>query len=850
MHSRLSLKKLFVACGVLIAIATLGVTFLLPQNAFADGGVGSGGNGGGTGGGPWGWTTYGNGWASYSSTGPGPSAGFNRGSWATARTTCQDFSSSIAVYILGTGTDPRTGVRRADGNYMGYNYNSGTTDGSLWGAGGSVDHARATKISVTTARNAFNALDTYGVDISRYTFGGSGGDVAWFCYGVYSTKVTPIVARATPSIVRGNPATFTLKRTVDHFTPPNKTAKYSASYRFNNAGAWLNIPTSVSTAYDNSVTTPIALTIAGDITAVRINPDLIFPASFIPASATSVCVQMAFVGTPPAHVSYAAASSICISITNPPVSWSVGGTSQAVKNGTTVGAPGALVHVVPGDSFKFQHRLTNSSTSATTSPTINYAGVNTQSVAVSLAAGTVPGLNIGQSSSFLNSGTHTAVASDIGKTFCQAVDYNPTSSSNSGHSQSTAACVVVDAPSVACTQSLSTNPSRLQPGDVASYIRLAFPAAAAPQTLTYSIAGLVPLATASIAAGQTTYDIPNVTMPNAAQNFAATWSVTGAVGNCTGTVSVVDMPYFSVYGAGVRAGGDFGGSCNGGGTLSAWRNYGSGNNYGAGAQLSAIAMLAIVGFASKDTVPANTNPVSLSFANPAPTTNGDSPKLGGNYGGSYCLVNPKVPSTGVTDLGGAASFSATGKNGAYKNTGNLVLSGSTIAVKQNTSLFVTGNVYISSNISYAGGWAGQADVPSFVVVATGNIYIDPSVTNLDGLYVAKTNGSNGGHIYTCANASGPISSGTVYSCNRQLVVHGSFVAKNIHLLRALGTLKDDASHSNGACHNNGGIASNRPTCGAEVFDFSPEMYLSNPAIQPQGNGAVHYDSIITLPPIL
>lgn len=854
-HKRFTSPLTIIGVWLLLAFTFLSVGLAVPHKAFA-GGIGSGGDGGtDSSSGNWGYTHYGYGWARYSSTGSGPTAGINHGaSWTTIKNTCSD-SRSVDVYILGTGPGKVNGVwRPGNGKYMGYVYNDNTDTsdfaGALkpWGTGGSVDSGRATKISVNAAKADFDVLGQHGVSTSGYYFDippRTRGNVAWFCSDWYNTTVTPVVNRVSSPITRGNPASFTLKRTVVHYTDPQKNTNFRVTYRFNNSGPWLNIPTSVSPVYDAQ----ILLKLTANLNAAPITPVLTFPASFIPASATSICVQMAFVGTPPTHVTYGPADSDCVTINNIVTPWSISGTSQAVKNGTA-GAPGTPVHVTVGDVFKFQHRLTNSSTSATVSPTINYAGVNTQSVAVTLAAGTVPGLNVGQSSSLLNSGSHTVVAADVGKTFCQAISFNPTSSVNSGQSQSAAACVIVDAPSVSCTQSLSTNPSRLQPGDVAAYIRLAFPASAAPQTLTYSIPGIVPLTTVAIAAGQGTYDITNVTMPNAAQDYAATWSVSGAVGSCGGTVSVTDMPYFSVYGAGIRAGGDFGGSCNGGGTLASWRNYSGGSNYGAGTQLSAIAMVGIVGFASKDTVPANTNPVVLSFANPAPTNSNDSPKLGGNYGGSYCLVDPKVPTSGVTDLGGAAAFSATGQDGAFKNTGNINLTGSTIAVKQNTALFVTGNVYISGNVTYAGGWASQADVPSFVVVATGNIYIDPSVTNLDGLYVAKTNGAGGGQLYTCANAAGPISSGSLYGCSRQLVIHGSFVAKNMHLLRALGTLKDDASHSNAACHNNGGISSGRPTCGAEVFDFSPEMYLSNPAIRPQGNGALHYDSIITLPPIL
>jgi hypothetical protein len=40
------------------------------------------------------------------------------------------------------------------------------------------------------------------------------------------------------------------------------------------------------------------------------------------------------------------------------------------------------------------------------------------------------------------------------------------------------------------------------------------------------------------------------------------------------------------------------------------------------------------------------------------------------------------------------------------------------------------------------------------------------------------------------------------------------------------------------------------TCAAEIFNFSPELYLSTPDIQLPNNGAVQYDAVTSLPPVL
>lgn len=52
-----------------------------------------------------------------------------------------------------------------------------------------------------------------------------------------------------------------------------------------------------------------------------------------------------------------------------------------------------------------------------------------------------------------------------------------------------------------------------------------------------------------------------------------------------------------------------------------------------------------------------------------------------------------------------------------------------------------------------------------------------------------------------------------------------------------------------ACSNQG-LVSSPFTCAAEVFNFSPELYLSTPAVKTPNNGGIHFDAITSLPPIL
>jgi hypothetical protein len=459
--------------------------------------------------------------------------------------------------------------------------------------------------------------------------------------------------------------------------------------------------------------------------------------------------------------------------------------------------------------------------------------------------------------------------------------------------------------------------------------------------------------------------------------------------------TVQNKPYFKVYGSGVFTGGSFQSvtsSCTGGGELGGWNNndtgtYPASGDYGSSSQFSAVALDNIVGFASAQTPNFQRLPTDLSFAN---TISGDisqdtyNPNLGGHFGSTQCLTTETAQANATalpsTSVGALASGSYTTSPGAA----GITLNAGQIGLGKNVSIFVNGNVYITgapgSGITYqdsTGGWTinsdGTSDVPSFTLVVTGgSIYIDPNITELDGLYIAQpvpATPTTDGIIYTCAPGIGPISAGfqaNMYNtCKNQLTVYGDFVADQVKLMRTLGSLRDETptpatggapatppstppnprpvplynyqcstslgalyytegsggntnagsgtanclpgDTSNGYFYNYPGTFYDTPcqetanpsayvyvqpaqscptgsatpaasagnpakpanetscsngigalrnlslvpiTCAAEVFDFSPELYLSSPAVAPTNNGGVQPTAITSLPPVL
>ena len=528
-----------------------------------------------------------------------------------------------------------------------------------------------------------------------------------------------------------------------------------------------------------------------------------------------------------------------------------------------------------------------------TSKQLSYAIYVDQYSGTPVSTGTTSGTNHGFT---FNAGPYV---SGPPRTFIVLVKGVNSSGSQDGNNQPPFS-VTCNGSQTACSGGISPTPAIVEPGAQFAADFTVDKGTASPPSGSYIRITSISSPITGLSTGQktTTFAAPNYTYstptnslvaPGSAQIITVTWNLYDPGGNqqyssdCTGDISIVTLPYFNAYGSGVIAGGQFsslsGGSCQSddttgkdNGVLASWYHNDTNGTYGASSQLSAIALLKITGFASGQLAspPLTKAPAGLTFANTANVGGTDdfSPALGGDFTGTtntgaHCL-NEQNPagsgshSTATTNPVSAGSL-ATGVN-TYSGASDLYLKGGTI--HGNVSLFVDGgannvNVYVGddgNNITTGTTW-GTASVPSFVLQVTGgNIYIDSRVTQLDGLYIARPDSNgNGGKIYTCGDVTShqQMSASQIYSsCSNQLTVYGTFAAAQINLMRTFGTLKDAQNNTN--CTNRGSTAASRihTDCAAEVFDFSPEMYLSNPAVQAPGNGTQQWDAITTLPPVL
>ena len=302
-------------------------------------------------------------------------------------------------------------------------------------------------------------------------------------------------------------------------------------------------------------------------------------------------------------------------------------------------------------------------------------------------------------------------------------------------------------------------------------------------------------------------------------------------------VVVANKPYVKVFGGDVAVGGGMesnGCTQNDTASINAW-NKEDASYVGAGTQFAAMALGQIDGFATTQASTGVSVPSGLAFAN---TTNNET--YGGDYGSLPCIPDYYGAAANTTSVSGVVNPGSLA-SGAYKANGNVTISGASLSNR--VVMYVDGDAYISGNISYLGSWTYDK-TPLFELVVSGNIYIAPGVTQLDGAYIAQPKGISKGAIYTCATAAGPysITDGAFFTpCKTKLTVNGLFSASQVYLMRTFGTISSATANETAASSNAG-----------EVFNYNPTLWIAQPPAGTSTNNSKvgKYDAITSLPPVL
>lgn len=357
---------------------------------------------------------------------------------------------------------------------------------------------------------------------------------------------------------------------------------------------------------------------------------------------------------------------------------------------------------------------------------------------------------------------------------------------------------------------------------------------------------------------------PNIGPTGEVGAFTTTFSLVspsgGSIDSCNRTLTITNLPYFNVLGGDVSVGAGMvetacptsGQSCNvapdSNASIVSWNQGAAGNYAGAGVQYAAQALKYIQAFSTaQETTAHSTTPSTLSLANSNIST------LPSGVFGGMIGSEPLVPDYfdnhpyNTTQSPGTITNIPTGKNTIYVQGNEVIdLSGALGDVPNgsDTTIYVNGNVTINSDIRFTNTYNNVASIPSFTIITKGNIYIKPTVGEIDGVYVAEPDVNpvnkvaTNGVIYTCTTTpmatipSDPNLTTDLqayYSaCNHHLDIYGSFIARQVTLLRTYGSLYQ------------------KPYAPAETFHYTPEVWLSPPL----GMKSTFYNAITGLPPVL
>lgn len=209
----------------------------------------------------------------------------------------------------------------------------------------------------------------------------------------------------------------------------------------------------------------------------------------------------------------------------------------------------------------------------------------------------------------------------------------------------------------------------------------------------------------------------------------------------------------------------------------------------------------------------------------------------GNYYGVSATGMPCVSLDIAKLTQGAQSYdsnSIQNGSGVFQHTGDLIIN-TTSGIQNKKTIVVDGDVSIGGDITYQSSTSPES-IPSLRIIAN-NIYIKNNVTQIDAELVAlpKDQPIPGGLVDTCSTTG---SAGTwtknltVGSCNRQLTVNGSMIARRVLWKGTRGSVGVADSVVDSSClhGDTSTISTNKPGvgtgCAAEYINFKPEGYIA------------------------
>lgn len=531
--------------------------------------------------------------------------------------------------------------------------------------------------------------------------------------------------------------------------------------------------------------------------------------------------------------------------------------------------------IKPGQQIQFRHYVSNAGPDATSPTNISWLAQN-MPAQTTISSGNAGTFTNGQEKNVYNHTYNVPLNAVVGSQICERVGWDPENSNGARNGRGGQACATV-IPDFNLTPQVITDKTNGADGDQVTFTYQVTSAGVTPSN---SISctpvgnnrptGYTPLPQQDVArTSDGGYTAPGTNCPRVFQPNTPTTVATETItlGNLPAgskvcrslvvnprnenggprtsaetCVLIAKTPYTHFMGNDVFAGGNFqsvNAACNTQSRITGvGRTLSDGSSAGSVSEYAAFALGRVNGFGSSSRVLVGSGTLgaagrALTFANSEPNAS-----LLGYYGQAQNCMNDYVAQYSASPTLAPGSYNVgTRGSGQWRVTGNVTLTGTMPAppasgVGHQQVYYVQGDVTISgTGLTYPGTYASANAIPSLLVIATGNIYVSSSVTQMDGIYVARGNGNTNGVFYTCWPKNEPASISN--ACNTsQLVVNGSVIAGRIDLFRSFGAT------------GNTPAARKEP---GERFNFNPEIYIRN-VLNSTSQPTIETTNILELPP--
>lgn len=534
----------------------------------------------------------------------------------------------------------------------------------------------------------------------------------------------------------------------------------------------------------------------------------------------------------------------------------------------------SVAQAVPGGTATFWHYIKNNGpTNAPSEWWAAFDGPSSRPTGLGGPSGGPMNLNPGEERYVYGETLTIPTNAPGGSRYCRLVGWDPINSGGARNGRGTEACTTVFIPAK-IKAAMSANPRSSINGDTVNFTgsistltagnpvtvnctitRVLTPPSGAPSNLgnqpcvdstgnsnivvpTGGSVNLRPNAYVvpdSVAVGSKVCDTITITSPPEAAYFN-----TPADRTATDCTTVAKTPYARFMGNDVFAGGNFAAidpACNTQANITTiGRTLQDGSTAGSVGEYGVFALGKISSFGSAGKVLIGAGGLggpgrALTFANSEP----DATKLGYYGAAQHCITDYVAQFGSSPTIAGGSTFNVASRpTGAWHVTGTLSLNGNMPFGDLNGGqqvYYADGDVTITNDIKYPTNYTSVNRIPSLIVITKGNIYVAPGVKQLDGIFVARGNGTTSGVFYTCWPKNEPASISNQCNTN-QLVVNGSVSAARLDLFRSFGAT---------------GATSPARKDPGEVFNFAPEMYLRN-AINSNGQTTVQTSTTLELPP--